>query len=470
MICSTIRIYLGMKEAPKQALPALHLQARPGGASLMAEFLKLSLEVYKTPFTLDQPQLPEDTRQLSPQQIIQANARVSSFKGKNGIKYRIDKHLGYSWDENGPTPILAFQNNFPRADLVVVDDTGLGFSHTRKSWPKAVKSLKSIVYKMDQSSVDSLLWQEIKKQNSKELVVIVEADVLRHIQGVQISKGLSWERTATDLVHQLQTSAELKELENCPFLIVLFGTDGALIYQGAKKRPQATLIFDPADLEGGFKRQIPGSVIGLSALFTASIAGHLVSYGFGGLEAGVKTGLARMRCFLETGYLRIHKGFECPKKEIFAERISVDRFGSCDVPMAKELHHADPNFWRILDQKTKNTRLLVADSLVRKGSADGLKSVPSINFGNLNSIDRREIEQLSAVRQLIEEFLDNPRPPRPLCFAVFGPPGSGKSFSVKQIVKSLGRQDLAAATFNISQFEDYRDLVAGYTQSTRHGA
>jgi len=449
----------GNEEAPKQALPALHSQSRPGGASLMAEFLKLSLEVFKTPFTLDQPQFPEDIRQIVSGEIIHTNAMMSSFKGENGIKYRIEKHLGYSWPENGPT--LSFQNDFPRADLVVVDDTGLGFSHTRKSWPKAVKSLKSIVYKMDQSSVDSLLWQEIKKQNSEELLVIVEADALRHIPGVQISKGLSWERTATDLVHQLQTSAELKELENCPFLIILFGTDGALIYQGGKKKHRATLIFDPADLEGGFQRQIPGSVIGLTALFTASVAGHLATYGFGGLEPGVKTGLARMGCFLETGYLRNHQGFEYPKEEIFSESISVDRFGSCDVPLAKELHHADPNFWRILDQKTKNTRLLVADSLVRKGSAGGLISVPSINFGNLNSIDRREIEQLSAVRQLIEEFLDNPRPPRPLCFAVFGPPGSGKSFSVKQIVKSLGRQDLAAVTFNISQFENYQDLVAG---------
>ena len=149
------------------------------------------------------------------------------------------------------------------------------------------------------------------------------------------------------------------------------------------------------------------------------------------------------------------------KKAIFSKSISVDGFGSCDIPIAKEIHPSAADFWRILDHKTKNTRLLVAESLVRSGSAIGLQSVPSINFGHLNSIDRREIEQLSAVRQLIEEFLDNPLPPRPLCFAVFGPPGSGKSFSVKQIVKSLGRQDLAAVTFNISQFEDYHDLVAG---------
>ena len=235
---------------------------------------------------------------------------MSSFKGKQGINHRIDKRLGYSWPENGQAQAPPFQIDFPRADLIVVDDTGMGFSQTRRSWPKSLKSIKSIIYKMDHSGTDSLLWQEIKKQAPEELVVVIESDTLRNMQGVQISKALSWEHTAKDLVYQLQTSDQLENLQCCPFLIVLFGTDGALIHQGENNR--STLVFDPADLEGGFKRQIPGTVDGLTALFTASVASHLVTYGFGGLELGVKTGLARMRCFLDSGYLKNIDEFEYP--------------------------------------------------------------------------------------------------------------------------------------------------------------
>jgi hypothetical protein len=83
-------------------------------------------------------------------------------------------------------------------------------------------------------------------------------------------------------------------------------------------------------------------------------------------------------------------------------------------------------------------------------------------FGNLETIDRQEIESYSAIRELLKEFLADPQPKHPLCFAVFGPPGSGKSFGVKQVVKSLGDKRLEVMTFNISQFRQYQNLVAAF--------
>lgn len=74
------------------------------------------------------------------------------------------------------------------------------------------------------------------------------------------------------------------------------------------------------------------------------------------------------------------------------------------------------------------------------------------------------IESYSAIRELIIKFLANPKPKQPLCFAVFGPPGSGKSFGVKQILKDIDRDGdkLKRITFNISQFDNYQDLVAAF--------
>jgi len=133
-------------------------------------------------------------------------------------------------------------------------------------------------------------------------------------------------------------------------------------------------------------------------------------------------------------------------------------------PSTPKPKDADPDFWRILDHKTHNTRQYVAREIVLNGAAKGLKSVPTCEFGDLKAIDRAEIESYSAIKELIMEFLSNKEPKNPLCFAVFGPPGSGKSFGVKQVLKSIDpdKVQLESMLFNVSQFSDYQDLVNAF--------
>src|SRR5437588_1490369 len=58
-------------------------------------------------------------------------------------------------------------------------------------------------------------------------------------------------------------------------------------------------------------------------------------------------------------------------------------------------------------------------------------------FGELFLFTEDEDKQLNAMRELIDRYVAQPRPPRPLSLAVFGPPGSGKSFAVGQILKQV---------------------------------
>ena len=51
-----------------------------------------------------------------------------------------------------------------------------------------------------------------------------------------------------------------------------------------------------------------------------------------------------------------------------------------------------------------------------------------------------------------------------MSYAVFGPPGSGKSFGIKQIIYSLGG-NIDLIERNISQFESYSDLVKAFQVS-----
>ena len=64
--------------------------------------------------------------------------------------------------------------------------------------------------------------------------------------------------------------------------------------------------------------------------------------------------------------------------------------------------------------------------------------------------------------KLIEGYLAQRRHVRPLCLAVFGSPGSGKSFSVKQILEELKRRSnvrLTSATINLSQFSSSAEIT-----------
>lgn len=54
-------------------------------------------------------------------------------------------------------------------------------------------------------------------------------------------------------------------------------------------------------------------------------------------------------------------------------------------------------------------------------------------FGQLFPFTRDEKDQLQSLRDIVVRYVGQRSPPHPLCFVVFGPPGSGKSFAVKQI-------------------------------------
>lgn len=107
------------------------------------------------------------------------------------------------------------------------------------------------VYKMSGPLITGALWDEVSKNCPDNRIMVINASDLRQTSGVHISKSLSWERTARDSVFQLHRLDELKELQQCPYLIVLFGTDGDILHRGGENA-NATLIFDPSSLEGGF--------------------------------------------------------------------------------------------------------------------------------------------------------------------------------------------------------------------------
>lgn len=70
-------------------------------------------------------------------------------------------------------------------------------------------------------------------------------------KGVNISKSLSWEKTAQDFVWQINNNPNLAFLADCRHLIIPFGLEGSIYYRN-EGVPQTKLYFLPYEFEGGF--------------------------------------------------------------------------------------------------------------------------------------------------------------------------------------------------------------------------
>ncbi len=93
-----------------------------------------------------------------------------------------------------------------------------------------------------------------------------------------------------------------------------------------------------------------------------------------------------------------------------------------------------------------------------------LQDAPCARFGKLVTADRDEIEALRNLKGLINDYRDQKEEVKPLSLAVFGPPGAGKSFGIKQIAKQVLPDKTPVLEFNLSQFSDERDLIGAFHQ------
>ena len=100
--------------------------------------------------------------------------------------------------------------------------------------------------------------------------------------------------------------------------------------------------------------------------------------------------------------------------------------------------------------------LTVAKNIVVNGPQELYQNVPVLSCGALKTVDVSEIDSYSTIRALMQDYAFqydhrmSAAPIQPLSIAVFGAPGSGKSFGIKEIAGSVGR--FRIATINCSQF------------------
>jgi len=444
----------------------MRMTAKPGGALLLAEFLRNLTEA-----TVVSPQL-ENIENIPPEEILHSNAELDLFpcssdpKDRNNLVYRIRRFCGFTGPASGSPGLLAIQNKSPDADIVILDDAGNGFRSQKEYWPSALAQGKKpiVIYKMSRPIAQGELWEHVQRFHSERLVAVVTADDLR-AGGVNISRCLSWERTAMDFVWQMANNPSMLPLSNCADLVVRFGLEGAIHCGRKGGKVESRLYFDPSAIEDGFREKYPGNMQGISAAITAALAARIASQFAKGKEIsvgeGVREGLFTARQLFRCGFGNSIEPPDYPAVDILKSK-EQDSITDIIIPSTNAAERADPDFWCILKEMKDMVLEDIAYDIVIRGENTALRNAPIGIFGKLRTADRAEIESFRSIRNLMQEYIHSNTANRPLSIAVFGSPGSGKSFGVTEVAQSAAPGQVVRLDFNISQFRSISDLVNAF--------
>jgi hypothetical protein len=468
---------------PDQRVPDVGVSVQAGGSALITSLLKAIVPpgqaiingVELAPELLENPFAPI-TRAWTVWQRQGKAKETSSFRIAEW-----SRHEPASWDYNAPDGC---------ADLLVVEDTALGFSNAPHGWPPSLHSPdltgpQQILVKFAQfndGKRSGFLEKVVERGWGDRTTILAAVKDLRR-GAVRIAESLSWERMLDEVVDAVRNPA-------CPFLrtdqphlafdrvIITIGPAGAIIVG----RDENVLIFDRSGQEGDLERRFPGGMMGYNTAVIGALAASWVSeqentdwtnatrkglafaryLHVGGYAVETQRGREQIH-FPSSAWEKIHADHSTPAKrdDTWAEAWNLGQF-----KVASQSTKRPSDTWTILGSVASRPEDVysLACRVARKGPQELSATVPVESIGDWRSADRHEIEGVRGVRNLMQEYLQLKRPEKPIAFAVFGPPGSGKSFAVKEAAKAIGIEKDAQLTFNLSQFDSPTQLTGAFHQ------
>ena len=439
-----------------------NMAASPGGALLLAELIKLATSGPVITHSVN------EIRTIDPNQIVHSIAELArypySLKDDRKV-FRIKKYRGFSGPPAGAnSTLIPVTDDEASPALLVIDDAGNGFRDLTDLWPQSLKKpagSTNVILKMSRPLARGPLWNQVQQLYPDRLLIVVGANDLRS-DGMNMSRRLSWERTATDFLWQLLTNPKFDPLSKSSHLIVRFGLDGAIHYCSRNGKSHAVLYFDPALVEDESFSEKDGTMAGFTSAFVAAIANNVLKNGFSDLASGIKDGLLSGRRLMRRGFGHGPDPDLKFSSEIFKPEKSDAHISQVPIPAPSSAVQADPNFWCIL--RTLNPARLdeIAHDIVLNGEDAALINVPVASFGKLKTVDRSEIESFRSIKNLLLEYIRDTSGRPPLSIGVFGRPGSGKSFGVTQVAESINKDLIKKLEFNLSQFSSPDDLISAF--------
>lgn len=484
---------------PDHPAPEAQISSQAGGAALLTEFLRhlagddkeMVQGITLDPAFLTNPTHCGITRAWSTWKLQDGPNGHSTFRIADWGRYEY-----CLWD-------YTYATLTGDPELLIIDDTGHGFRDHAECWPTALAATKpypqapaEIILKLAQYKnpakplpvLDALLRNRLAQRTT----IVTSLSDLRACP-VCVGSSLSWERLFEEIVAAVYNPA-------CPFVdrqnphalrikqvLVTIETSGAVLV-----RPEGNLlIFDRAGQEGDFARRFTGEMMGFNtAVLGALASAYLEKGGDMDWQAAMRNGMALARELLFCGYPVTDKRLAFPFERLKAALQRADDAAQAAKPgdvwylgcFTDTRHHTitPSGDWTILEDVIRQQAdvadmsetdlsqavLACACDVVCKGpeKAKALANVPVESVGKWRSADRHEIEGVRSVNNAMRDYLALANPDTPLAIAVFGPPGAGKSFAIKEIARGLGIDKDAQLTFNLSQFESPDELTRAFHQ------
>ncbi len=469
---------------------------RPGGAWYVAHLVRLACcdqgsEVQV--LTHRQPSLTQDETDFAFSRAYSIWSLHPREEGSKETAWRIEEFLGCEPPSADAKP-LPIEGDVADPDLLVLDDMGQGFRDREELWPAALRDggqPKRIILKTVDSLPAGRLWETLRKEHLDRLTVVMPAAVLR-AHAKAMSRAFSWDHTIELTTTEIQEGVAAREVVRCRRVVVQFGGAGAASLARSRLRfgPPSErereapdfpvrekvtferFLFDPEHLEGSWRAKRPGHVVGTTSVLTAALARHELDPASYPLFLALGRGLAAARVNHDVGggWSRAFEA-DATDRELRAayhpDRNLPDPATAYSAAFPRSFVQRDGG----TDQEEFKSDLLAdltgsgleyvaakATDVVYRGAEKALAAAPKARYGKYLTVDREEIERINAIRSLILSYQANPSDTRPLSIAVFGPPGSGKSFAIKQLAAELFGKQKAVLEFNVAQLAGLSDL------------
>lgn len=453
-----------------QRYPHVHISSKPGQALLLSRLAALS-----TGAEILSPQIPDVECDLT-EDVLQSTSELSLFPFTDDEKdsrkvYRVSQFLGFTGPATGTPKLFPVINDDEDVDMVILDDEDNGFNMHEEFWPLALKYAKKpplIIYKTNNPSNSSNLWKHLEESHLQNTIIVIKGDDLRS-KGVNISKGLSWERTALDFVWQINNNPDLAFLAKCRHLIIPFGLEGAIYYRKEKKA-ESYLYFMTYEFEGGFIKENQGKMYGITSCFVAgltrTIAAGMVNHEElnKSISEGIREGIVAAQKYFIHGFGEQVEEDTFPNPAILVEEKN-DFICKEHIQDVRIRNSGNPNCqacWYIIKDKSASDLAEIAFDIVKNGEKSALRFIPIAQFGKLKTVDKAEIEGYRSIKNLMGEYVGANNTLRPLSIAVFGTPGSGKSFGITEVASSIAPKLIVKLDYNLSQLQSLADLISAF--------
>jgi len=340
-----------------------------------------------------------------------------------------------------------------RIDTLLIVDHAQGY----RDRPQGLAPLlevgpRAIVWQTGSPLTGSELADTLLDAHADRLTAITSSDELRKA-GHQVGYPLSWEQLAEEILAAVKDD----KISRAARVIVVIGAVGALVVE---RDGDDVLVFDSRSQEGGGGKRFPGVGAAYGRCVDAAVTLGQTCDPESSAVGAVKRGLAAARAAHLAGFV-VDLGHDD-----VVEPFPLDAIAAVlarDTKDFASVVYRPANGASILAQTCREWALIdVAVETAVNGPASLPSGIPVEAVGNWVSVDRLEIESLRSVRNIMREYIEQrqrgDRCGQPLAVAVFGPPGSGKTFAVRELASVLMPERSRALEFNLSQLRTESDL------------